>query len=434
MIRLILLMLSLGAAVLLLRSVRILLLITGILVIAASGFHPQMREAAVYPRFIMYAALIAGFLAVSRSRPVPSERLIPFGLLALLALGSVLWAGPSTGVSLERAVGLALLFSVCAVAFRRRWTSGSVIGTDLRVLSSLVAVAILVGFALVVVNRPAAYFDFIYTGGTRLSGSFENPNTLGLIAALYAPVFLGLAYLRRRTGWWKVSFLAAGAAVVLSQSRSALLALVVGLSVFVLARQRLERRRQLAALLVLGCVLFPVAAWFVLGGDLGIFQRLAAEGAGSGRFSAWTLAVDIYAERPITGWGFGSTEDVFGPRAAPLAATNDFVGLHPHNTWLMALIEVGPLGMLLLVGCVVSAVSSLRSAPYSFTKAALLGALAAGISSSFLEAGLTSPGSVLGFNFWILGFMGMSLRYADAGESVDVEAPPQAREQVLQEA
>lgn len=143
-------------------------------------------------------------------------------------------------------------------------------------------------------------------------------------------------------------------AMGLTQSRGALMILVIGfvcLMAFIL-RQRLSYK--IALFLLIALVLgYMLSGFFV---NETILQRIStvadinSYGAtNSGRLTLWLPAWHMYLDKPYLGWGLDAYRALFGEYRAPL--TNEW-GYYAHNDYLQILLELGPIGLLLLLAFV----------------------------------------------------------------------------------
>ena len=87
------------------------------------------------------------------------------------------------------------------------------------------------------------------------------------------------------------------------------------------------------------------------------------------RFTAWEASIRMFADRPVTGWGFRSYR-VIGDRYG------DVVLNSPHNEWLRFFAEQGIAGGLVGLALVLTGLARLARVP---------GWLGAGVLSGFLS-------------------------------------------------
>jgi hypothetical protein len=196
----------------------------------------------------------------------------------------------------------------------------------------------------------------------RGAGIFNDPNDLSQILGLGILVCLGFLGARRYgfRRWAAVVPLAAfGYALLLTQSRGGLLALLAGL--LVLVRERFGWKRTA----VLGAVVVP-ALLAVAGGRQASLST--DEATGQERFELWREGLLMFRESPVFGVGAGT----FADRA----------GLVAHNSFVHCYAELGFLGGTLFLGAFLSAGLALargRAAPPTAEAAALRPALLAAV-------------------------------------------------------
>lgn len=387
-------------------SRRGVLALAAVVVLAGSSAAPALVERAFYARFVAYGALV-GASVISWSRRPPTNIPVPILLLIAVAVTSVAWS-VHHALTLQRSAALILLVAA-ALASASHWSSENVARGDCRILV-MVAVALLFGGLLARVGGYTWVFD-VSGGVVRYRGLLENPNTVGLLAATTAPLALGIFLsgrppLRR---WWVLALGIILVSVVLSGSRGGLVAVSAGLAACSVRLTRSTRWKIAAgttAVLVASATAFMIFPALRPTGVQNLVQRFEDEGqtslGGSGRLEAWSLALETWTERPVGGWGFGTTEAVFGPRA--LEFEQVFVGDNPHNAYLHALMEIGLIGPFLLITIVVGSCAQAwrLGNEWGPMGAGLFGALVGGAVSQVLESGLTSAGSIIAFHFWLI--------------------------------
>jgi probable O-glycosylation ligase (exosortase A-associated) len=266
----------------------------------------------------------------------------------------------------------------------------------------------LVSFALF----PARGAIINYLGGYTVWGRalwnhiYANPNDLAALTLLQlAGASALLATDRAR--WIRLGALASvlvlSVLVLMTQSRGALIALVVfaGLA---LASQR----RRPGALLLMGAVVAAAAVF----APAGVWQRASGlvhltstetlaeadeEGSARQRFVIWTVAASIIRDQPVTGVGLGAYPEAHERYAASEGVAWVAGGKRDtHSTFLNVAAETGYPGLLLflgMLGAVVYAAERARRAVRRVDRAAadriwlleagLMAYLAAGVFGSF---------------------------------------------------
>jgi O-antigen ligase len=389
-------LLAIGAGILLLvwaalGAVRTLLLasyaalVGGSVVLVLTGEQSSVVQVGklVPMGFLAVALLIRG-----TGRPRPPLEVVTLCVLTFL---SVVWSA-DPALTVQRAAGLALLAIVAFWGFPRNWSSHGVTDT--------IGVMVLAGAAVAAASLAAIPFWANAFLRGRFEGILANPNALGFLLAPIIPLAL---YLRR--GWLPLSPMAV--ALALSGSRGGLLAAALGL--LVVAVMSGHRLRTL--LVVAG-----IGAGVVLGlsrADVEIRpegEPLFSLASGSGRVEAWQQVEHLIAERPIAGYGFGTTDENFRALAGPIAG---FQGTHVSNGYLEVGFELGLAG-LVLVGIMVlrGLADALRIR--SALRAVLCGSIVAGAAEVVFESGITSAGGLFALSFWTV--LGMA-RFAPANAS-----------------
>ena len=380
--------------------------------IAGSSAIPTVKADAFFVRFILLAALVAVTLLERPGRAAHWDRLDRF-LVALVAwaMVSTLWS-VAPGLSAARSVGLALMAAVVLSAAHRAWSTEERLVRDVATGATIMVVALIGGLTLLLARLELTQFS------GRFRGIMENPNTAGLMAGLVLPLAVGLAIARPgvRRLWWLAAAAVATATLVLSQSRGGFISGAVGVLVVVVLS---DPGRRTPFRVITWC-LIAVALVIAIPGNaptppaVESFVLRFQDRTGSGRLDAWDLSIELYGERPLGGWGFGTAELVFGPRAASLAGWR---GELVPSAYLQALLELGLVGFTFLVvlvaGVLVRAWPGRRSSPL---QAAIYGALVAGSIYAFIESGMLSAGSVFALNYWLIALAAVRSRsLADQG-------------------
>jgi putative inorganic carbon (hco3(-)) transporter len=264
-----------------------------------------------------------------------------FGILATFATGSLI-AALRFGVIdryelLNKDAGLLLSFlSYCAI------TSSIAGWDDLRRILRVFALTVAFQNVLSVAGFLSGYFfgvtnPFTRYGGLRLSGMLLDPNAYGglLVAALVicessslgpAPLFKGL------TLWFFRATLAMG--LLFTFSRSAWIALAVGLLLLCALHARVALRFLLAGIIGAPCLFLLMGNRF-----LPVFEEMASRPRQvQGRFDLIHDAFQAFTHHPILGGGIGSFRLWEGEIA--------------HNSAMWFLADFGIVGLVVLLGFV----------------------------------------------------------------------------------
>lgn len=329
-------------------------------------------------RFLLLGLLLASLLLrwISsldhRQRPVWG---IGFGLLVTFALLLLDVARHlSFGPAGQR--NLAMLMLLGIVWLLPRVISKGVLEKVWTILGASLAGFVIAGTAARALIDP----DGLFRGGA-LQGAMANPNALGIIAG----ASLGWVALSARFRGRAILFLVLGTLLILSGSRGALLATVIGFGV---ARFHLSPGRAVAVVggLVLALALAPA--------DIG--SSVSSES----RWRAWTGAVDEALTRPVSGVGFGSTEEAVEQGALRLPA--DFQGAQLHSSYVQLVYEIGLVTGAIVLGALgitlvrVLARQQARRG-LNFPRALVI----FGLVSAATESWMFSTGSSFAIIFWL---------------------------------
>jgi O-antigen ligase len=390
---------------------------------------------------VLVAALALGEFG---RRLRPRARDVCASALAGVALLSALWS-VAPRLTFERAVTFAvLLAAVAAIA------AGADGRPDLRrrlleaMLAAAVAITVL-GVLLVAFDRGVAVQGATLSSPARFRGIGENPNTVSLLLGIVAPLAVWQILARRGAG----RAAAVGALAVVaggigaSGSRGAFLAAVAGSVVVALGGCATARGRAAALagtavvaalVLVASAVPKPLSAAgaarivpqsggvialapAALGGcrqedEIGRPQAGTARPlvkrsifGDSGRGQAWQQALDEAGSRPVAGYGFGTEERVFA------SCFYIFNGSRPENSFLGMLLQLGVVGLALLVTLLLTlALATARNwrrgtASGRLEVAAATGAAVAGVVLAVVQSYVYSVGNIGALAFWLCAFL-----------------------------
>ena len=355
-----------------------------------------------YLRFVPSVVItIRAYFHVTTLRPesvnLPTAVLVPFGLLALLALVSVLYSS-NPGLSAQRDVSLLLALIVFGVALPVFLAKKPQRLRRLVLLSSLVvSLAVLLGileFSGTDYTTPFSY--------NRAAGIFENPNTLGMVAMIGFFPLLGYWFDTRGTERIAVTGLLAMIlfAILLSGSRASLLGIAVGLASMMLFAN-LNKTSRYRILTVLAVTLVLISALF-LNNDL--LSRSLGRTDDSGRLTILEAFIAYGMESPVIGHGFNAFT---GGEGFEIYWGNTFrLANNPFNSYLLMFIGLGFSGLLFtvwgLVWVVKKGIQTLAVLPNPWFYLALLGGVVAGIVHAAFESWLFSFGHAATNPFWLM--------------------------------
>jgi hypothetical protein len=125
----------------------------------------------------------------------------------------------------------------------------------------------------------------------------------------------------------------------------------------------------------------------------------------SGRIQAWKGALRQGDQRPVLGFGFGTEERVFVDRYYT------FIGERPENSWLGLYLQLGVVGVAVLLAVflilVAAYVAVLRAPPSADRSVAAVcaGVVAAGLVLTMVQSYIYSVGNIASVSFWVCAFL-----------------------------
>lgn len=186
-----------------------------------------------------------------------------------------------------------------------------------------------------------------HLGEGRAVGPFGSAVEYGSVAGIAFLGALFLALYHRGRPLRAASIVALpliGAAVVMSSTRSAWL----GAYLATLLMAALDRRRKfLLASIAAATVAGVVAAMFVLPASSSLEERASSLEPVRARLIMWELGLRIAVRRPVTGYGHGAPSRIAARKELMAIGSPDaeFAAGQFHNTFLMALVELGVVGL-----------------------------------------------------------------------------------------
>jgi hypothetical protein len=267
------------------------------------------------------------------------------------------------------------------------------------------------------------------------------------------PVLLGVASgssNRRLKIAAQVSALLVGAALLLTECRSSWLGVLVALAVFgALGIRHIWTLKQLTTrkheLLVTPILAIAVLALFLGASRLtdsvrsraASIQTATQDPSVVDRFHLWSIAGQVFAARPVTGWGAGAyavAQVPFNAGSRPLEAiqmTGASLGENPHNSYLTLAAELGGIGLflhILMIGLFFfTGFRALPRMDKGLRQAVLIGAMAAMAGQAvdaFANPGWTFP--QVSLFLWVV--LGIGMRGAGLGDAAQSSVPrPEGR-------
>ncbi|MFV2101279.1 O-antigen ligase family protein [Micromonospora sp. LOL_024] len=383
---------------------RRLFAITITLLVAATSTQPQLAAGSFYLRYAALGLLVVLTFAASPSRPqsrsgLPAQVLIgALWAAAALATLSSMWSVSPTH-TLQQAAAMLLFVALIHGLVLRRWVDRSRIAGDLGVAYVVLTVSIIVSLAAAFGGVDSAWaFD------GRLQGIYANPNLTGLLCAVTLP--LGWAvYRQTRRRPVLLGFVPVAVALVLTESRTALLATVVG-AVWAIARHGAGSVARLAgaSAAVVGVSYLAGATALVVQAEWvgSLTQRFTDPAGGdysSGRTGAWHAAVQLWGDQPVVGYGYSA-----GPRLFELTRGADLFGSavnYVHNSYLQWLLELGLVGAVPLGAALTVCMWVVLRAPLAGVGGGLVWLVAVGLLVQVTESAMFGLGQPYPYVFWL---------------------------------
>ncbi|RVU35841.1 O-antigen ligase family protein [Hwanghaeella grinnelliae] len=360
-----------------------------VLVFAGSFAAAVLSPQAMAPLVMLYALGIA--VLNWRNFKLAPKSFLPIAAgvsLLAWALASALWS-LDPGLSLERSLRLFLMIALAALV--------AIVLPNVRVGKRgalIIAGAIFCASGLIILDTVLG----LSIGPHLAKGGDPYDRTGPLFVLLLLPTFTIIDGRFGRKVSISLVFLSV-AAVLLLSNKASVLALILGLGAWIvyMALRRFGPQLAVAAILVFTVVQpLGVAAFHSQIGQWSLSSN--AESGIRHRAYIWAFSAEKALERPVFGWGIGTSRAVPGGDTkatflrpdGTIAGQGEAIPLHPHNAFLQVFLEMGLVGMGLVA-------LTLSVAAYRFAR--LLqpaGLLGPGIA--FIVAALTI--SSISFGAW----------------------------------
>lgn len=321
------------------------------LLVATSFAASVLRNSIPAPESFWYAAQFGPIVAAtlitllgrkSKTKPRPSDRWIAatlalfVGAAALSGISGVL---PS--VSLPQVALLAVVVAFLLATYLRRWVGQEVVTGDLALVFTLGSVTSLAGLAAYTLGYAPAIADY-----GRFQGLLTNANYAGMVAAITIGVGVTSVPTRKHLILTLAGIGVSSAALVLSGSRGALLAIVVALVAVALSK---AQRKSVIPIAFFGSIaaIVTFALRPSIVGDLteAFGRNQQASDITSGRAEIYADLINNWTQAPLLGTGYRTTEVISRDGAAG------------HNIYLSVLTETGVVGALIVLALLIAVVA-----------------------------------------------------------------------------
>lgn len=263
-----------------------------------------------------------------------------------------------------------------AFLFLAQWSATDPASLRRLLLASLLPLPYML---LVVLDQHSAVRSWHYSHDLRIAGTFSHlgANELAAFFTTAALLALGLLVGTRASTPWRLALAAAagcaGVGLVLTYSRTAYVAVLIGLAVIVLLRRAgLRLLLPVALALALLPAVLPTSV-------MERFDSISVEAgerdeSTENRFHFWEVAREQFGKRPLLGSGFHSFQH---------AEINPY-RTDTHNFFLRELTEKGLIGALVLLGMLLAIARLLWSALRRSAQGSWSRGLALGLAGAFV--------------------------------------------------
>jgi O-antigen ligase len=376
--------------------------LTLILMLSATSTLDTLVAIASFGRYAAVALLVAvTWLTTRRVEPAYNSKLHKRMIGALwvtagIAALSILWSTDRLQCALQ-VVALIMLISLVQLLSTRRWTDRAVMVQDFCVVSAILTVAFVGCLAAIPLDLP----NTVAFGGTadtvgRFQGIFNNPNMLALLTAIAIPLGCGLIKEGNRL-LGIAGVLSAAAALMLTESRTAIIATVVAIGWLFLRAGALSAARFAYTTSIVGATLLALS-YNPFGTALSRFGELEGGDALNTRGIAWSATIDLVRQDPL-GYGWQEGRQLF----ESLHGTVDFTFARPyvHNSYLQLLLELGVLGLLPLLYLAFGFVLLATNGRLHGVEWGLVGVVTAGAIVQIAESAMFGTGQAYPYVFWL---------------------------------
>jgi len=297
---------------------------------------------------LVWPPVYALILALVLMRPMPVLRLMvrawPIIVLACLTLVSYRWS-IDPGTTLRRGLGVVMTAVFAAwLASRYSWTD------LIRLMALAFSVLIAGSFIMSLVFPQYGVMAVVHPGAW--SGLWLEKNTLGAVMALGTLANVSAALMTppgRERQFWIAGAVLALTLVLLSTSRTALLATMIGLlGPLAIAFARQGFIPGVLALFGGALAVFGLALVLVIGPGV-LLEALGRDPTLTGRTDIWGGLISAIQARPWTGYGYGAFWMVEDGPVFWLRQGTQWDVPSAHNAWIEIALDLGVPGLALAV-------------------------------------------------------------------------------------
>jgi O-antigen ligase len=339
-------------------------------------------------------ALLPILAAYPRSALKSMRVSLPLAAYVVWATASYLWTADHYGV-----VRHTVEFVAMAVA-------GALIGAalDRRTLVRVFAIAARIMIVVTTVSLAVAYHwatKPAVDGAPGWHGPFNHKNGLGFEMAI---AILALWFERPRARHQRLWLIAAAALLIGSESGAglAVLAIVIAVAVREAAVRHAVERSQRRALIATSWLLGLVGVGLAVTDFPAALALLGKNSTLTGRTTIWKNVVHAISSHPLFGVGYGGVWLGKGGLTAVLWQRIGFPAYEAHDAWLDLLLQLGIIGLLLMVATLVRAL--VRGWP-GFRDGSLADRWAWLVLLAFLVESAVESGPIVGSGIFALAIL-----------------------------
>ena len=234
----------------------------------------------------------------------------------------------------------------------------------------------------------------------RFRGISINPNSIGILAAICAPLFV-YRWFQTKNPILLILLISLAASLLLSGSRNGFLAMLIGLGYLISVRNR-----AVAGILIIGAVLGLVFVNSSLSdtntSSLNRLVNTSDIGDGSGRLTFWAANLPIIEKKIWNGYGFGTEDE--GTQTVTQSVAKLQIGVF-HNSYLGMAFQLGLPGVILFFGplifLLIKSISFAQKAGGGSLTHVLQAVMISGLILCFFETWVYSVGNAFTFPFWV---------------------------------
>jgi len=216
--------------------------------------------------------------------------------------------------------------------------------TAISILIGTACVTILDSLAQYYITYKDLFFGYGLVDGMRVTAGFKTPNGLAAFLTLFIPVSLSLAFLKiknkRLVALLIAIFIFGVWSLILTFSRSAVFAVLVGLWAFLMFK---GKRKIVQSICFLVVIFIGLAIFGKLGNNSEIFLKLKSRmNTVFWRVNVWEDSLQMIQERPILGHGLNTYMKLFQNYRRTVLHHPTYA----HNCYLQMSTEIGLLGLI----------------------------------------------------------------------------------------